>query len=400
MKFLPALLLIPTLLFSQEKPVAPTSAPDSEITPLVEPEKKPEPKKTTLEDDGTRVSVIGYHVFSDTQSATQMLIPTKKFREQMIRVKESGIPVITLDQFLKWRKGEGTLPPQCILITMDDGWKSVYTDAFPIMKELKLPFTIYLYQQYVDGGGRALTTPLIKELQSSGLVTIGCHSATHPFPGTVKKFARQGPDAYEKFLRKEIGLSKKFLEEKFGQKVTTYAYPGGYHTEEMHLLADEYGYDNLFTVIPGKVSRDSPLHALNRYIILGNNDNAFEAAMTFRGGTLAAATPGMAALPTTPYPVSPPPGALIESRLPTISADLTDVPDLDPESLVMRVGGFGEVPATFDPKNQTLAWKVNRPLRQPACQVTVHWKQKDTKTSEKPMIWSFRLDYTSAYLPR
>ena len=98
-------------LHAQEAPIAATDR-----TP---------PAKEVFDDDGSRVAVLGYHVFHKTLPATQMRIPTSKFRSQMEAIRKSNIAVITLEQFLAWRRGEGELPPQSILITMDDGWRSV-----------------------------------------------------------------------------------------------------------------------------------------------------------------------------------------------------------------------------------------------------------------------------------
>lgn len=347
-----------------------------------------------LDDDGSRVSVLGYHVFHATKEATQMRIPTEKFRKQMEAIKKSNIPVITLDQFLKWRRGKGELPPQSILITMDDGWRSVYQEAFPIMKKLKLPFTIYLYKNYVGAnrGGRALSLAMIREMMASGLCTLGSHSVSHPFPSTVKKAKAKGDEKYNKFLRTELGISKSFLEKTFKSKITTYAYPGGYHTPEMFSLAKEFGYDHLFTVKPGKVRRDSPAETLPRYIVLGNHDGAFNAAMVFRNGSRFITPPVLL-----PYPVSPNPGELVESRLPVIRLDLTSVEDLDPASLVIRVAGFGKVPHRAISGKQIFEWKVIRPLRQPACEVTAQWKLKEKESYEPIMRWSFQIDREASY---
>ncbi len=352
---------------------------------------------SVLEDDGSRVSVLGYHVFHPTQEASQMLIPTAKFRKQMETIKSSSIPVITLGQFLAWRQGKGSLPPQSILITMDDGWRSVYHEAFPIMKELKLPFTIYLYKNYVgtSRGGRALSLDMIREMVDSGLCTIGSHSVSHPFPSEVKKAAAKGPEEYEKFLRNELGASKSFLEETFGATVTTYAYPGGYHTPEMFLLAKEYGYDQLFTVKPGKVRRDTPAETLPRYIVLGNHDGAFNAAMVFRNGSRLITPPVVL-----PHPVKPSPGELVESRLPLIRIDLSEVADLDPDSVVIRVAGFGEVPHRQLPDQNVFEWQVIRPLRQPACEVTAQWRVKGADDDAPQMRWSFQIDREASYQAR
>lgn len=384
--FLPALLL-PIVGFSpaQEQ----TGPPDGAI-PAPRGTLPPLPK-----DDGTRVSILGYHEFSSTLAPSQMRIRTATFRKQMEALKNLGLPVIPLRDFLAWKKGTKFIPPRSVVLTIDDGWKSVYTEAFPILKEYRFPFTVYLYKNYVDGGGRALTTAMIKEMQKHGC-TIGSHSVSHPFPGTVKYHARKGDEAYEKFLRREFGESKRFLEEKFGQDITTYAYPGGYYTESMYPMAEEFGYDYLFTVLPGKVRRDLDNRRLPRYIIHGNSDLHFEQATTFKSILGAEAVAG-AVVQTTPHPVVPEPGSRIESRLPSISADLSGVKNLDPETIVMRVSGFGRVKHKFDPTTSRLIWTVNRRLRHRVCEVNMQWRLKGRTKYESPMRWSFLIEREAAY---
>jgi peptidoglycan/xylan/chitin deacetylase (PgdA/CDA1 family) len=351
-------------------------------------------------DDGVRVSVLGYHDFSESAPETAMRIRTSKFRKQMEVIRQLGITVISMDDFVAWKKGEKEIPPKSILLTFDDGWKSVYTDAFPILKEFGYPYTLYLYKNYVDGGGKALTTPMIEEMIKHG-ATLGSHSVSHPYPITVKNFRKKGGDAYDAYLRKEMGESKIFLESKFKTSISTYSYPGGFYTEEMHPLAEEFGYSHLFTVIPGKVKRGLPAATLPRYMILGNYDKIFEFATTFREDAAPGFQTGEVAslVQTTPYPVTPEAGAIINSRLPEISADLSTVANLDPATLTMKVSGFGEVPATFDPESAKISWLVNRRLRQPTCQVVISWKDTAGKAPETPLRWSFQIDRESAYLP-
>ncbi|NNC86951.1 MAG: polysaccharide deacetylase family protein [Akkermansiaceae bacterium] len=344
-------------------------------------------------DDGTRVAILGYHEFSADQPPTAMRIRVEAFREQLEAIKNLGLPVISLEDFIAWKKGEDSIPPRAIVITIDDGWKSVYTHAYPILKEYGYPFTVYLYKNYVDGGGRALTTAMIKEMQKHGC-SIGSHSVSHPFPGTVKRHAAKGPDAYQKFLHTEMVDSREFLKARFDVPVTTYAYPGGYYTDEMFPIAQEAGYEFLFTVKPGKVRLNSDNRSLPRYIILGNHKQIFQMATTFRAVGGAAPVIGYQ---TTPHPVLPEPGSMIESRLPTISADLSAVENLDPDSLVMRVSGFGKVPAFFLPDTKTFQWKVQRRLRQAVCEVTVTWRLKGASEYANPMRWSFLIDREASY---
>jgi hypothetical protein len=137
-------------------------------------------------------------------------------------------------------------------------------------------------------------------------------------------------------------------------------------------------------------------------MILGNYDKVFEIASSFRdspdsqtspGGTLA----GLA--PTTPYPVTPEAGSIVNTRLPVISANLATLTDFNPATLVMKVSGFGDVPAKFDPASQLLSWQVTRRLRQPSCQVSVTWLDAEGKAPTTPLRWTFQIDRESAYLP-
>ncbi len=349
-----------------------------------------------IEKDGVRVSVLGYHEFSSTKEATEMCIPTDTFRTQMQAIKDLGLPVISLADFLAWRRGEKPIADRSILITIDDGWKSVYTEAFPILKEFGYPFTVYLYKNYVDGGGRALTSEMIHDMIKHGC-TIGSHSVSHPFPSTIKKQQSQGSEIYTSFLREELGTSKDFLEKRFQQPVSTYAYPGGFHTEEMYPLAQELGYDHLFTVTPGKVLLTTPMEALPRYIILGTHSSIFEYATTFSSNKLGQQVHITAH--KTAHPVSPEPGESIDTRLPLISADLSDIVDIDPSSLVMRIAGLGKVPHQYSAESKQAQFQINRKIRTATCSVSLQWRLKGQKNYEAPMRWTFAINRNAAYLP-
>lgn len=94
----------------------------------------------------TRVAILGYHDFSRTLPATEMRMNTDVFRSQMQALKASGVPVISMKEFLEWKLGDRQLPAKCVMITIDDGWKSVYTDAYPILKETGFPLPFPIHQ--------------------------------------------------------------------------------------------------------------------------------------------------------------------------------------------------------------------------------------------------------------
>ena len=356
------------------------------------------PASVAPADDGVRVTVLGYHDFSSKKKATQMLLPTETFRKQMQAIRDLGLNVISMADFMAWKRGEKKIPDKSVLITIDDGWKSVYTDAYPVLKEFKFPFTVFLYQNYVDGGGAALTTVMIKEMQKNGC-TVASHSVSHPYPATVKAERAKGADSFANYLRKEMGGSRTFLKQKFGDEVKTYAYPGGFVTGEMLPIASEVGYEFLFTVLPGKTTLSTSNFTVPRYIILGTHDYIFRNATSFEATSTSKATDG-AIVQTVPHPVTPEPGALVSNRLPLISVDLSKVENIDVDSMTMSIAGFGKVPATFDAETKTLSWKVTRRLRSPTCEVSVRWRSQGATSFNKPMTWIFRVNREAAYQPK
>jgi peptidoglycan/xylan/chitin deacetylase (PgdA/CDA1 family) len=358
-----------------------------------------EPPQTA--DDHVRVAVLGYHDFSATRTVKEMVIRPSKFRNQMQAIKDLKLNVITIEDFILWKQGKKNIPDKSVLITIDDGWKSVYTDAYPVLKEFGYPFTIYLYTNYIDRGGRSMTSEMIKEMMQNGC-TIGSHSVSHPMPSTVRKHQRAGADDYKKFIDNELAESKKILESTFKQPINTYVYPGGLHTPEMYVSAAAIGYQHLFTVRPGKVTRKSDDNILPRYIILGEDkhDYIFKHATTFSANAISRRTSGAVFKKEMPHPVSPSAGEKISSRMPTITANLSKVDNLDESSIIMRVAGFGKVPATYDALTNTINWKVNRRLRSDHCSASIQWKLIDTKSYQPAMEWTFVIDKEAAYTPK
>ena len=379
----------------QAGPAASAAAARTGSAPAVEPETPA---------DSTRVTVLGYHDFSETQPETEMRIRTSKFRAQMTALRQAGATVISMDEFLAWKTGGKSIPAESVLITIDDGWRSVYTDAFPILKEFGYPFTLFLYKVYIEGGGKALTVDMIKEMMKHG-ATLGSHSVSHPYPSTYRAQQRRGERAFDAFLRKEFGESKRFIEAKFATSVTTFAYPGGFVMPEMEPIVDEFGYQALFTIQPGRITRDTDIRRLPRFMVLGTHDRIFALATAFAPAEEPAdagdgVVGALASLPPpAPHPVFPESGAIIEDRLPVIRADLSHAENLDPATLAMEVSGFGPVAAQFDPESHEYSWKVTRRLRQPTCQVVVTWQDHDGQAPPLPLRWQFRIDRVGSYLP-
>ncbi len=226
----------------------------------------------------TRVAVLGYHDFSNTRPTTEMCLRTAEFCQQMQYIKDAGLSVITMQDFREWLLGERCLPARCVLITIDDGWINVYTEAFPVLKAYGYPFTLYLYTDFLGGKGLSLSHDQVREMLNSG-ASVGCHSASHPYPSKWKALPPESPE-YADLQQKELVQPLSTLREIFGN-CTTFCYPGGYHTPDMQECIRSGGADVAFTVLERKVTTATDPMQVNRYMVFGNDPRIFRRAVNF-----------------------------------------------------------------------------------------------------------------------
>ena len=107
-----------------------------------------------------------------------------------------------------------------ILLTIDDGFKSFYINAWPYLKNKKIPFIIFISTNYVGKKGY-MNWKEIKELEKSGLAIIGNHSDSHDY------LVDQDSNTIIKDLEKSINIFNKNL----GYSPKYFSYPFGEYNE-------------------------------------------------------------------------------------------------------------------------------------------------------------------------
>jgi peptidoglycan/xylan/chitin deacetylase (PgdA/CDA1 family) len=76
-------------------------------------------------------------------------IAPEQFEARMERLKRSGLPVLPLGEAVE-RLGDGTLPDGAVVITIDDGWTSTFTDMLPVLEQHGFPATLYATTWYAS----------------------------------------------------------------------------------------------------------------------------------------------------------------------------------------------------------------------------------------------------------
>ena len=103
------------------------------------------------------VPILTYHNFDPTVPGS-MTISTQKFADQLQWLKENGYTVIPLKELVSYLQGKtNSLPPKPVVITADDGRKSVYIYMLPLIKKYNVPVTLFIYPSAISNASYALT---------------------------------------------------------------------------------------------------------------------------------------------------------------------------------------------------------------------------------------------------
>jgi len=362
--------------------------------------------KKPVVDQTAQTIIFCYHLLVDKVRYPGTEITPAAFEAQMKELKDRGITVISMQDLLAWKRGEKNIPPRCAIITFDDGYKSQYEVAWPIMKKYGYPFTMFIYTEGVRGGslggGGAITWEQLADMRDNG-VDIEAHSATHQdlreghtitlaSPGGKKTRTKLTGPQYEEWMQNEVVGSKQLLEQRLGIKVNCFAVPFGNYNEHVKEIARSAGYEAMFTVYGQPITFTSPLDSIGRYAIEANKPKVFEDAVKTIGASTSGGAP-VAEVGAKDLATQPADGETARTALPLIKANLSRIGQIEPGSVQMRVSGLGVVPATYDPKTGTVSYQVTQKLREKSCSVFVSAKSQGKKVEAH---WTFGIEESPA----
>lgn len=209
-----------------------------------------------------RCVILMYHRFRPVP-ANKYEVSFADFRAQMDYIARNGYEVIPVDQLVEALQTQDPdlLPRRSVVITVDDGYRSVYDFAWPVLAEYGFPFAVYIYTNYVGVGGKSMTWHELSELAADDLVTVGAHSISHANLASAKKAGA----AYPSWLERELTYPKQRLEAATGKPVRTFAWPYGSFNSYAFSVAVRVGYEGLLTVVPGANSTETSPYYLHRY---------------------------------------------------------------------------------------------------------------------------------------
>lgn len=163
-------------------------------------------------------------------------VAPERFEQQLRGLLRRGFCPLRLSQLIDAHGDAKRLPSKSFVVTFDDGYDCIYQYAFPILKRLQIPATIFLATAYLDQSGplpfddwtaagssqapstswRPLSSAQCDRMADSGLIDLGAHTHTHlDFRGRHDE------------LLEDLQMCVETLQIRFGIKKPTFAFPYG-----------------------------------------------------------------------------------------------------------------------------------------------------------------------------
>ncbi len=257
--------------------------------------------QSRAEPHGQRFVSISFHdVVDQPADLGADAITTKTFVQFLDWLKGTGWKTISLDDVSAAARGLRRLPDKAILLTFDDGYRSLYTRVFPLLKAYRYPAVAALVGSWMEdaadgtvlyGDKKVPRSNFVswaeaREMQASGLIEFASHSYD------LHRGARANPQGnftpaaltwqydprtrtyeddaqYTARIRADLIHSRTMIEANLGHPPRAIVWPYGRYTGPALQVAKDLGFDFALSLEP-EPAYTSNLYAIQRYFPTGN----------------------------------------------------------------------------------------------------------------------------------
>ena len=204
--------------------------------------------------------IFVYHRFDDNKypsanTSTQNLI------KQFEYLKTHKYKVVSLDKIYSYLSQNKHIPNNWVAFTIDDAYKSFYTNGLDIFKQYNYPFTLFVYTKATNNKyGDFMTWDMLNEAKKYG--EIGLHSHTHPhlLDLTLNEVNQDTKIAYDLFVKN------------MNFKPLYYAYPYGEYNKPIENELKKFNFHMILNQNSGSINNHSDKNSLNRVALVGKSN--------------------------------------------------------------------------------------------------------------------------------
>ena len=181
------------------------------------------------------------------------------FRRQMNYLDDNGYHPVTLTDLRGYLAGTQSLPDRPVVLTFDDGYSDVYTQAYQVLKQHHFRAVAYIVSGFVGREGQNVMPDQVREMDANG-IEIAAHTVNH-----VDLTKLHGQELWY-----EVKVSKDALEALVGHPVLDFCYPSGRYNPEVVQAVAAAGYQSATTTESGAVHSLGDRFAWSRVRVSGS----------------------------------------------------------------------------------------------------------------------------------
>jgi len=233
----------------REPTPAPTSEPAQPPEPptLSGPPAQPRFREPVVERAETRAVVFLYHAFN--RGAQRLSVRARDLDGQLTWLEQNHVEVISTSELLGFLEGELALPARVAVLHIDDGLKSVYASAWPVLRQHGARFTVGIPTGMLEEPKNApvMTWDEVREMVASGLCEVASHGHMH----------RRLPSLSGRLAREEIDLSRDLITARIGKAPVAFLYPLGAFSPSSAKAVEKAGYPGAFRATGAPIAAGS-----------------------------------------------------------------------------------------------------------------------------------------------
>lgn len=236
------------------------------------------------------IPVLLYHSVDET-SRSPASVSVEEFTWQMKDLVTAGFTAVTVADVERFLKGDRDLPDRPVLITFDDGYRSVYAHAFPVLRRLGLRATLFIIvggrpgeelEWFHHAASGHMSWDELAAMVAAGVAEVHSHTyglhrllpageegrPGNPLTGRLFLDGRVETEAeHAARVLADLLRARATIRSRLGQEATALAFPWGEYTPEVVALARAAGHALLFTTAERVITRDSDPLALPRLAV-------------------------------------------------------------------------------------------------------------------------------------
>ena len=261
------------------------------------------------------LTVIGYHEIIDPAQALDPDYATspEDFRQQIAWLQRNQYHFVSIDDILASRRGQKPLPNNAVLLTFDDGYRSVYDNAYPVLKAYHAPAVVALVGSWLGGSDdqmidfdhkkvsrhKFFSWDQLHEMVNSGLIELGNHTfalhdgilanpqgnmepavTTHRYDAETQRY--ESESRYQKRISADLKQNIELFRQHGFNAPRIMVWPYGSYNGSAAAIAVRLGMPLALTLEDGSNTSTTPLTALRR-ILLESSTTLAELAADIHG---------------------------------------------------------------------------------------------------------------------